>query len=292
MKIRSLVALSVCGAGLSLPMAQAQQAQPAQQNQNVTQRTTGAQNDGDRNHAAGQLNDHALASCVAIANQEEVAMAKFAEGKAHSKKVKEFASMIAKDHREFLHKLERFAPEATKDGYISDSADRRSASSDDQSRNRGDDTARNRNEVKVQTAGAAVKVGTNENRVDQTGANDANSGRMMHSTAMLNLHRELAQECLSQARENLGKKDGDEFDRCFMAAQAVKHGEMKVMLTVFERHASGELRDILAEGLKTTGDHLQKAEEVLKDLDHSSKSDGKSSTNRSSSDNKSDSKKE
>lgn len=268
MKIRSTLIAAVCGSALSLPgMIQAQQDQP---NSNRPQQPGVQVNIG--RHGEHQISDQALATCLAIENQEEVAISKFAEDKAKSQKVKEFAAMIAKDHRSFLQKLEKYAPEATGDNYFHESADHQNA--------RGE-AGRAKPDVKVEAAGGAVKATTN-NRVEQTAGrenrteardgkgNDAAHGNHTDHTSMLQLHREFAQQCLNDTKQNLGKKEGAEFDECFMGLQIAKHAGMKAKLTVIERHVSGDLKQVVSEGLKTTEKHLQKAEEIMKQLNHDS----------------------
>ncbi|HUP82398.1 MAG TPA: hypothetical protein VM260_27845 [Pirellula sp.] len=50
---------------------------------------------------------------------------------------------------------------------------------------------------------------------------------------------------------------------------------MKSKLTVFQRHATGELKQLISEGLQTTEKHLKHAEGVMDNL---AKDDSKSST--------------
>jgi len=59
---------------------------------------------------AAQL-DQAIATCLWLGNQEEIALAQFAEGHAKSEEVKTFVAMMVKDHRSALDKLQRAAPE-------------------------------------------------------------------------------------------------------------------------------------------------------------------------------------
>jgi predicted outer membrane protein len=196
--------------------------------------------------------DHTMASCVAIENQEEVALAKFAQDKAKNKEVKDFASMIAKDHQDFLQKLRRFAPEAAEPGFLSEQTQTQAQASPAAGA--------------VQQAGGAARE---PSRVQQT----AGTQNAPHQGLdMLEIHREVAEECLNDAKRELGKKDGAEFDECFIGMQIGKHHGMKDKLVVFERYASPELKQVLAEGLSTTEKHLKKAEEIKKSLDTSSDS--------------------
>jgi predicted outer membrane protein len=55
--------------------------------------------------------DQAIATCLALGNQEEIALAQFAESRAKHDNVKEFVAMMLKDHRAALEKLYRTEPQ-------------------------------------------------------------------------------------------------------------------------------------------------------------------------------------
>jgi len=241
------------------PVQPAQPARPGVQVQvNPNRTTTGAQ------VVAGQaasvpVDQHTLAACVAIANQEEIALAKIAADKAKNKDVKEFADMLAEDHQGFLKKLQRFAPEAQ--GSLQAATD-------------------GSNQSRVQPAGGAVQAQATQPQAAtqqpaaqpgqpiQQVANQAGGVQAGNHVDVIQLHREVAQQCLADAKKKMGEKDGDEFDACFIGHQIAKHEEMKTKLTVFQRHASGEFAQLLASGIETTENHLKKAEDIMKDLHH------------------------
>jgi len=286
-----MISASICGAALSVSVATAQQAQQTQAQQAQQQAQQGQQQRGLQQGQQGQAGqraqwqtaDQGIAYCVAIANQEEIALARFAQNKAENKDVKEFAEMMIKDHQNFLQKLQRYAPQASQEGYLMDRGDRGSASNN-QRRGEGINQAGGANRQAAgqvqQTAGTNNQ---NQNAASQTGQQgqqglQGQQGQQgQHLMDMVQLHKEIAEECLSEAKQRLGKKDGKEFDECFMAAQIAAHAAMKAKLTVFQRHATGELGQILSEGLQTTDKHLQRAEDIAKKLDDSSSSSSKRS---------------
>jgi predicted outer membrane protein len=209
-----------------------------------------------------QTNDQKIATCVAIANQEEIAIAKIAKDKTNNKDVKEFAEMLMKDHNSFLQKLQKYAPEATREGYLDGDRDDRAA-----------------NTRKTNEAGQAVQqvaaTDADQRQPGQPGQ-PGQVGQPGQHLDFVAIHREIAEECIRNAKQEFGKKDGSEVDECFIGAQIVKHHEMKSKLAVLERHVSGELKQVLADGRKTTESHLKKAESIMKDLMSSdSKSDSK-----------------
>lgn len=212
----------------------------------------------------GMHGDQALATCLAIANQEEIALAKLAEEKSKSKDVKEFAEMLVKDHQGFLQKLSKFAPEAAREGFLMErhqnqTRDNKSQSSTNQNSN-------------IQPAGGAARADGQRDgqRVQQTAGtaqDPAHGGQHLDFIAM---HKEIAEECLANAKAKMNREDADKFDKCFIGHQIGMHEQMKVTLTVFQRHTNGELNQVISEGLKKTESHLKKAEDIMKDLEASS----------------------
>ncbi len=257
--MRSLKTLTAPALALSLcaPCAvSAQQPQPRQPGVQV-QVQPGAQS-GQRlpagqttstqqGHASQwQHGDQVLAGCVAIANQMEVAAAEFGQSKADGQDVKKFTEMLIKDHQAFLQKLQKFTPEAGRD--LQDQQTGASQQS-------GVQTA-----AGTQTAAS----GTIQQTAGQQGASTAGQGH--HGFNLLAIDREVAEKCLSSMKEELGKKDGAEFDKCFMDMQIAAHAMMKDKLSVYHQHVSPELAKVLGEGLATTEQHLKQAKQIRKDM--------------------------
>lgn len=73
---------------------------------------------------AGQSGDlnQTIAACLALGNEEQVALAKFAEGRAKHDDVKKFVAKMKQDHQAAVEKLQGLAPIATL-GSLRDSDD-------------------------------------------------------------------------------------------------------------------------------------------------------------------------
>jgi len=250
----------------------------AADNNNRQNQNTDRQNQQNRNGQAGDERfagqtrneghwnepDHQFATCVAFANQVEVAMAKIANQKSKNAEVKRFAEMMIQDHEQFLQKLEKFAPEATRRDALSSVSDTSRQSDGDTGQTSKSSTirqTRSSDENKISPVRTAEK---------QSVAGTDDQGRSANS---LQIERELAEQCVSSGRRKLESKDAADFDKCYMHEQVAKHQEMKDKLTVFQRHASGSLATVLSEGLKTTEHHLAKAEEIVKSLEGGTASD-------------------
>jgi len=266
---------SLCGLGLiglafaADPQNQNQQNQQNPNQQRVNQPAVNVQVGAPAGQHGTMNKEHSLASCIAISNQEEVALARIAEDKAKSKEVKEFAQMLEKDHQAFLQKLAKFAPEAARDGFLMERTQ-------DQG-NRQSSTTQPRPDVNVQVAGGAQQNQQRDGQKIQQTAGTQDQGRAPHLEFM-SMQKEIAQECLAAAKAKMTKEDGEKFDRCFIGHQIVMHEVMKAKLTVFQRHTSGELNQLISKGLETTESHLKKAEDIMKDLEKSSSESRRSSS--------------
>jgi predicted outer membrane protein len=227
------------------------QTAPGQQGSGRT--TTATQGQGQ-----SQVDDRSMAACVAIKNQAEVAITQFAKDKLKNDEVKEFADMLIKDHQEFLQKLQKFTPEANRANWLQAEGSTKTTTG-------------------VQQAGAQ---GNRSGQIQQTAGTTAQGQSQGQSAEFLQIQREIAQQCVMSAKEKL-KEYEDNIDACFLGLQAGKHMAMADELTVLHRHASGELKQLLADGLETTKSHLEKAESLMKDVKHDDKSSSKKNSDRS-----------
>jgi predicted outer membrane protein len=206
--------------------------------------------------------DHQLATCVAIDNQEEIALARFAEKKLQNKEAQEFAQMMIDDHSQFVKKLEQFAPEATQEGFLEEGRSTRQTAATD-----SPDAKR---QAKAQPRATQPNQAGQRNQAGQVQTRTAAKPNLDQAGGLpidyLQLHKELAQQCLNDTQDMLSEKKESEFDECFIGLQIAKHAAMKSKLEVLQRHASSELRDLLAEGQKTTASHLEHAQKIMKQL--------------------------
>lgn len=166
---------------------------------------------------SSQLNDRAFAKCLAITNQEQVMIARFAKDKATHDDVKSFASTLEKEHQSYYEELNEI-------------------SSTDGSR------------------GISDKEGSKS------------EGQSAGNVDFVRLHQEISEQFLKDTKETLGQKEGVEFDKCFVGMQVAKHAAMHSTLTVFERHATGDLRGLIKEGLDKNARHSKAAVKLMEQL--------------------------
>lgn len=185
--------------------------------------------------------DSHFAACLVLQNQNEIAVAKLAEQRSKSPEVKKFAQMLQKDHQQFLGDVEKFGGTQFRD--------RRPAAS----------TASGE-EPKAQPSPARAAT------------NPAQSARPGQAAAAdddqhLQIKREIADECIASAQRELSSKEGREFDACFVGMQIGMHQMLVDELKVLERHASAELQPTLKKGRESAQSHLERAKEIMKDID-------------------------
>ncbi len=215
-------------AALTAAAVQAQQSTTQGPNQPGQATPTGGAYAGAQGAAASAQLAQAIATCLALGNHEEVALAKFAQGRAENDKVKQFAEMMIRDHQAALEKLTRLSPQLT---------------------------TLNLQLHENGAAGAAAPAAT-----AQTGA----AGDVTQQ--MVALQRNVAEQCLQLTQRELGEKNGAEFDRCYIGQQVGAHIGMLAKLNGSEQFASGELRTFIQEATKTVEEHHKHAKELAKSL--------------------------
>lgn len=82
----------------------------------------------------------------------------------------------------------------------------------------------------------------------------------------LQMHQEMSEQCLKDSKETLSKKEGAEFDACFVGMQIAKHAMMHSSLTVLQRHTTGELQGLIKSGLAKNDEHLLAATSLMERL--------------------------
>jgi predicted outer membrane protein len=231
MSFKKLVSSSICTVVLCTAVS-AQESKPTER----------ASQQSNANQETGKTVSHAmvtpqqLASCWALDNQEEVILAKFAQEKSKNKEVDAFAKMISEEHQSCLKKLSKYAPEESREGYLTANT----------------------------PSGPSDTANPNQNRsTTQT----ATTGRSTSGIDMTQLHREIALQCISDSKEYLSKKDGNDFDKCFVGMQIAKHAAMHTKLVVLQRHTTDEMQQMISEGIQATAKHLKAAETLMARLD-------------------------
>jgi len=231
-----------------------------------------------------------------LGNQNEIAQAKLAQQRSKNQEVIAFAQTMEKEHQQFLSQLQKFAGMQFEDRRLEGGAGARSGTRTNSS---NEDSSNTTNSA-TSKSGNANQNNANQNRNEsartqagatrtENGAPGAgNSGSMVTADSMLQIKRELADECLNSSRRELEAKQGKEFDECYMGMQLAEHMKMIDELKVFERHASSDFRTVLQQGRETAEKHLTHAKQIKKNVEEGRGGQGaeRSSSKTSSSDSK------
>lgn len=117
---------------------------------------------------------------------------------------------------------------------------------------------------------AYAKLAGNLVASGQPAAGQATAGSPGGHANWVNIHRELAQQCLQTTQKELSQKQGQEFDQCYLMQQAMAHHEMKDKLTVLRKHASPALAQQIDKSLEVVNSHLEHAKKLAKSFDDNS----------------------
>jgi predicted outer membrane protein len=196
-----------------------------------------------------------LATCLALDNQEEVILAKFAQEKIKNEEVAKFAKMLVEEHQSTLKNLSKLVPDAAREGYLTETGNGQPNSRESQ----------DKQDKPTSSSNPGTTTDNNSARTNTTPAQSTPSGQNA-SVDFMQLQRETAQQCIADSKQMLSKKEGEEFDKCFVGMQIAKHAAMHTKLVVLKRHASGDLQDIVAKSIEATDKHAKAAEKLMKDL--------------------------
>jgi putative membrane protein len=201
--------------------AAVQSRQPAATGQYAQQQPSG------QSAASGDLNQ-AIAGCLLLGNQEEIAIAEFAESRAQDPQVKQFAQLMVDDHEKAVAKLTQVAPQLAQQAAA----------------------------IRGQSASAANGAGQQQTTSAGQGA----------ANPMFALQQRATQECLALTQKELGQKQGAEFDQCYVGSQVGAHIGMLAKLRASQQFATGELKQIIQEAEPTVQKHLDHAKKLAEQV--------------------------
>lgn len=198
-----------------------------------------------------QSKDQTFAKLLEITNKEQVSIARFAQENATRDEVKAFAKTLEEEHQSCVDELKGIASKIQTPGATGSTSPQRA---DGTGQQRSDNTSPQRADNLASTSGSQ-RAGYNSSNVD-----------------FLELHQEMSEQCLKDSIAWLNEKEGIEIDTCFVGMQVAKHAGMKSSLTVLERHATGELQNLIRKGLEKNEQHLQAAVKLMEKLSDSDSS--------------------
>jgi predicted outer membrane protein len=82
----------------------------------------------------------------------------------------------------------------------------------------------------------------------------------------VSIHQQFADQCLKTTKTELEKKEGAEFDQCYMGHELMTHLITIDQLTVLKNHASPTLRADIDKSLQMAQGHLREARQILEQM--------------------------
>ncbi len=217
--------------------------------------------------AQSSQSDQEIAAVKLAMCRNEVELAKLASQKAQSDEVKQFAAKMVKEHTAACAKLEKWAgaagnsavgrnPRATAGEF--GSAATRPATPD----------AADRAAQPAVRPGAAAPAATAPGTPAgvRPGADLTRQRGSAQGVDWVSIHQEIAQQCLASAKQELEKKEGAEFDKCYIGMAIASHQHAVDADHVFMNHSSQAFQGEVEECLKTATSHLNEAKDIMKNL--------------------------
>jgi predicted outer membrane protein len=187
--------------------------------------------------------DAQLANWLIVDNKGEVALAKFAESRIQNDAVKEFNTMLIKEHTDLVNQLQQMfpgvrVPEPTATGG---------------ERGRGAQT------------GASATEGAQGQRQNGTATGTTGAGAA-HAAAgidWLKIHQQKVNEELGLKERELESYKGTRLDEAYLGLQTGIHLDMVATLKAMRQHASSQLQPVLDQALAATQKHHNRTKTLM-----------------------------
>jgi len=189
--------------------------------------------------------DQQIAACLYGANRNEIELSRLAQDKASSEAVREFAAMMVKDHSPVLEKLQAAAGPLVS----AQAPSRREPRAKDESEAPAAAPSATRAPAGAGPADIGLPGAPPTNRLDWVA-----------------IHKQIADQCLASTKADFQRKEGAEFDQCYMGHQIMAHMKVLDEIKVLRNQASAELRKDLDESSQMASHHLEEAKKIADGL--------------------------
>jgi predicted outer membrane protein len=235
--------------------------------------------------AAASASDQQIAALIFGACHNEVELAKFAQSKLQSEQARAFAEKMVREHTPDCEAYAKWAGNlaaAYKDP-VRDAADPAAAprpaalprpadppaagaaplprAATELPRAAADPPAAGATPLPRPTADGAAAIPPAGARVELNIAN-----RAAGQPDWVTIHRQFGEQCLSTAKQELGRKQGAEFDHCFFGQQFMGHLKMADELKVLRQHASPQLQAQIDKSAQVVQSHLQELRQIMETM--------------------------
>ena len=207
--------------------------------------------------------DQQIAACLYGANRNEIELSRLAQEKATNEAVRDFAAMMVKDHSLVLQKLHTVAGNlvtAPPPGTPAATERRRGEGEE------GREPARREPAVKPESEAPAAAPG-----ITRAPVGVAPEGRVVakgtgNGLDWVAIHKQVADQCLASTKAEFQKKEGPDFDKCYMGHAIMAHQKVLDEIKVLRNYASAELRQDLDKSTQMATHHLEEAKKIAESL--------------------------
>jgi predicted outer membrane protein len=201
---------------------------------------------------AGWSADQQIAALLFVCARNEVELSKFAQEKATSEEVRSFAEMMVTDHSPELDKLQKAAgPLASAHAPGTPAAGVRKEVIREETREIRRDPAA------PEDAAPPRRVAVEEKTIE---------ARPAGTLDWVSIHKQIADQCLASTKAEFQKKNGAEFDRCYVGQQIMAHAVKLDELKVLRNYAGPELRKDIDEATEIATRHLAEAKKLAESM--------------------------
>lgn len=197
--------------------------------------------------------DHLMARWLSLGNQREVTLGQFAQQRASSDAVKKFAQDMIKDHSEFGDRLQQVAQRFEQNQQMVQQAMTAAPSGSMQ---------------EMPSVGAPLPPETAQSGPIGSGQpyRAGYRGGGLPGTPALTLAQQVGDRTTKLVQDELGKRQGVQFDAAYIGQQINQHLEILAALETFEQHATPEFKQVISQGVQATERHLNDARNLMNQL--------------------------
>jgi predicted outer membrane protein len=245
--------------------------------------------------AQNQQLEPSIVTLLIIDNNKEIALGQLGEQTTDNEDIKHFCQMIAKDHSNFVQKLQERSGAAGRNPRLGAGLGAGQPLAGQPAAGRPATATQPRTGAQPREAAQPDRDATAQQDQDRQGTRQQErttqqddqqaQGQQRITVAkpvignqpgaqVLQLCQEVAEKCLDTARKDAEKHKGADFDKHFMAAQVVAHKEMLDKLQVFQQHVSQDTAQLLADAQETTQKHLEEAKSICEQLEKQGSREG------------------
>lgn len=220
---------------------------------------------GESANSPNQAVEHFLANCLLGQNQAEVQLSELGKEKSENAEVKQFAQQMIKDHQKLIEQLQPLAGMQTGTNPANPAA----ASGTTNGAGAAPASTTTGQPLPPSSTAAAGTTGTPGATETASTTNDPNNpaaaGGALHQ--LMQIEKQIDERCLQMAKDELQQKSGAEFDKCFVGYAIGAHNHALAALEVIGQQGPGQLAQVAQAAQPTVKQHLENAQQLMKQLE-------------------------